>query len=429
MHRITFPLPVFRHCLHTLQQRPSSPLRHPIGVSRWARHIELLATAPASEAGHSLYMSWTDTFAMPHSLPPDCMGVLLLGRNQHRGRALGAVRFPAQDLTPVHALRLAGPGMLTINLQRGPRAEWSSQVGKESTQDSLERWSRTIGALGLEVWQRLRGLRYAIVGLGRTGSSLALARLGVRHLTLIDPDRLELHNLGEMLGASAADLGRYKVEAVASALTSTASPQLNIVTVPASITRWPALYAVQACDVLLSCVDHDSARLAATAVATVCCKPLLDIATGVHGSELDREMGADVRLVLPGNCLLCCGGLRDHTHALQVLAQPEAERAFSAQRDWRRERAGSLASLNHCAVGVALRLLEDFVAARIQDSTWVHLAFSPEDSLSVTYPPVSPPQPPVRCRLCRLTGWGDAGVPRLVDLWQAESPLGATESA
>ena len=134
-------------------------------------------------------------------LPPDCLGVLLLGRNQQRGRALGAVRLPAQDLTPVHSLRLVGPGMLRINLQRAPWPEWSSQAGEEPHQDLSERWSRTIGALGFDVWQRLIGLRYAIVGLGRTGSSLALAlaRLGVQHLTLIDPDLLERHNLGEML--------------------------------------------------------------------------------------------------------------------------------------------------------------------------------------------------------------------------------------
>ena len=271
------------------------------------------------------------------------------------------------------------------------------------------------------------GLRYALVGLGRTGSSLALAlvRLGVQHLTLIDPDHLELHNLGEMIGVTAADLGRPKVTAVASALTSMASPRLQIVTVPASITRWPALIAVQACDVVLSCVDDDSARLAATGLATVFCKPLLDIATGIHGSGADREMGADVRLVLPGQCLLCCGGLRDQTSALQGLARAEAERGLSTPRDWRHERAGSLASLNQCAVGVALRLLEDVVAARMQDSTWVHLAFTPAGALSVTYPALSWPETRLHCPLCRLTGWGEAGVPRLRDLWGADSPLWA----
>ena len=177
---------------------------------------------------------------------------------------------------------------------------------------------------------------------------------------------------------------------------------------------------------MVSCVDHDSARLAATALATVFCKPLLDIATGIHGSGADREMGADVRLVLPGQCLLCCGGLRDQTSALQVLARAEAERGLSAQRDWRHERAGSLASLNQCAVGVALRLLEDVVAARIQDSTWDHLAFTPAGALGVTYPALSWPGANFRWPPCRLSGWSEAELPCLVDLWGTDSPSWAT---
>lgn len=68
-------------------------------------------------------------------------------------------------------------------------------------------------------------------------------------------------------------------------------------------------------------------------------------------------MGADVRLVLPGQCLLCCGGLRHPAAARQALVSAEAARTLYAQRDWRRERTGSLASLNLTAVGRALQLL------------------------------------------------------------------------
>jgi len=291
-------------------------------------------------------------------------------------------------------------------------------------QPSTERWSRTIGALGLEVWQRLVGLRYAIIGLGRTGSNVALAltRLGVRHLTLIDPDRLELHNLGEMASVTAAHLGCPKVEAIAAGLSTMASPGTDRVLVPMSMTRWPALHAMQACDVLVTCVDHDGARLAATAVATLFCKPLLDIATGVHSSDDERQMGADVRLVFPGHCLLCCGGLRDIAQAQQVLADAEAEEVFTVQRDWRHQRAGSLASLNQCAVGIAMRLLEDSVAARLQHSTWVRIEFTPTGQLTVTYPPIPPVPERTPCPLCRLTGWGQEGMPHLRALWRADTP-------
>lgn len=223
-----------------------------------------------------------------------------------------------------------------------------------------------------------------------------------------------------MLGVTDADCGRPKVEVLADALAALALPSATIVPVPASITRLRALHAAQACDVLVSCVDHDSARLAATAMATVFCRPLLDIATGVHGHGPARQMGADVRLVLPERCLLCFGGLRHAAEAQHVLASAAAEGAFYAQRDWRHERAGSLASLNQCAVGMALRLLEDLIAERVQDSTWLHLEFDAMGRLAVSYPLVPPDNTPHPCRLCSLTGWGEEGLSRVAQLFRQD---------
>jgi len=57
---------------------------------------------------------------------------------------------------------------------------------------------RLIGALGgADVWDRLTGLHYTLVGLGRTGSLVAhtLARRGARRLTLIDPDAVSYTHL------------------------------------------------------------------------------------------------------------------------------------------------------------------------------------------------------------------------------------------
>jgi molybdopterin/thiamine biosynthesis adenylyltransferase len=45
-------------------------------------------------------------------------------------------------------------------------------------------------------------------------------RLGVRSLTLIDPDAIEAHNLGEMDTVTEEDLGAFKVEALAKRLRS-----------------------------------------------------------------------------------------------------------------------------------------------------------------------------------------------------------------
>lgn len=420
MHYLTMSVLLLRRYLHALLQHPTAPVRCPVGVSRWAEHVELLGAVPGSEIGRGLLLGWMDTLTVPRVLPPDCAGVLLLGRGLQRGQARGVVHLPTAPLAPLDGLRLVGPGMLTISLRQESLPEQWIRLVETADAGPTRRWARTMGALGREVWQRLIGLRYALIGAGRTGSgtALALARLGVGHLTLIDPDRLERHNVGEMLGVTDADCGRLKVDVLADALAAMALTPANIVPVPASITRLQALHAAQACDVLVSCVDHDSARLAAMAIATVFCKPLLDIATGVHGHGPARQMGADVRLVLPGRCLLCFGGLRNAAEARQVLTSAEMEGAFYAQRDWQCERAGSLASLNQCAVGVALRLLEDLMAERVQDSTWAHLEFDALGRLAVSYPVVPPANEPLSCRLCSLTGWGEEGLSRVAQLFR-----------
>jgi hypothetical protein len=277
-----------------------------------------------------------------------------------------------------------------------------------------------MGALGgEEIWRRLVGLHYGVIGAGRTGSGVAqaLARVGVKHLSLIDPDNVEMANLGEAQAfLSEADIGRFKVDAVADSLRMAAHPDLEITLVPVSITRLQALQAAQACDFLIVCCDHDSARLAAAAIAVMFAKPLVDIATGIHGHGDQRRMGADIRLVLCGHCLHCFGGLNNETQARQVLASADAEEAFYAGREWHRERAGSLSSLNESAIGLGLRLIEDFVAERIRESTWIHLEFDPEGRSRITYPRPAQPNGQNVCEICRLSGMGEAGLSRIPDL-------------
>ena len=103
-------------------------------------------------------------------------------------------------------------------------------------------------------------------------------------------------------------------------------------------------------DLIISCVDHDGARLVAAFVATAYHRLHLDVATGVHVTPGDaagltngagrRNMGADVRLVVPGaGCLLCYGGLRDFGAAMRNVLAPEAVGASPI--DWSTQRAGS----------------------------------------------------------------------------------------
>jgi hypothetical protein len=270
---------------------------------------------------------------------------------------------------------------------------------------------RTSAALGEEVWRRLTGLHYGIVGVGRSGSLLAEALVlgwGIRRLSLIDPDRLEPHNLGEMVGVREGDLGRYKADVLAEHCRAQGPAGLVVGTACGSITHLHALRMAQGCDVLFGCTDHDSARLALAVVAVLFCKPYLDVASDIHGTGAGRRMGVDVRLALPGErCLLCLGGLADPSAARRALTTADAERSLRAEREGRTERSGSLRSLTQFGVALALRLWEDFMAEHIQTSTWAHAEFDRAGRLQVEY---SFPRVGEECRVCPLLSLGEQGL-------------------
>jgi len=78
-----------------------------------------------------------------------------------------------------------------------------------------ERFSRTDLLIGENGVQRLKKSRVAVFGVGGVGSFTveALARLGVGHLTLVDPDKVAESNLNRQLIALHSTLGTYKVDA------------------------------------------------------------------------------------------------------------------------------------------------------------------------------------------------------------------------
>lgn len=78
-----------------------------------------------------------------------------------------------------------------------------------------ERFSRTALLIGENGVERLKKSRVAVFGVGGVGSFTveALARLGVGHLTLVDPDMVAESNLNRQLIALHSNIGEYKVDA------------------------------------------------------------------------------------------------------------------------------------------------------------------------------------------------------------------------
>ena len=301
------------------------------------------------------------------------------------------------------ALRSTHPSVVRIRvvgtgLHQATITEAASPAGSS-------RWSRIAGALGAAAHARLRETRFAVVGCGRTGSLVAttLARIGVSHLTLIDPDTVELHNLDAMDGTSYGDIGRPKVQAVADHL------RLFACGVPEpisqAVTTGTSIAALREADFVCCCVDDATARLATSTLATLFLKPLLDIGVGIHAHNGQVEKAADVRLVLPGEhrCLACYGGIAQQDQMLPLIG------GQTASTEWHEQRAGSLRSLNQVAAHLGIGIIEDLVTERVQHSQWLRLRY--KDYLPTIEPLTADPDP--ECPVCALGVRGDAALPQL----------------
>lgn len=134
----------------------------------------------------------------------------------------------------------------------------------------LLRYSRQILLPGFELagQQALRQARVLIVGAGGLGcpAALYLAAAGVGHITVVDPDTVELSNLQRQIAHRSSDVGRAKAERVAEA-GAALNPLVQLHAVVAAVdAAWLAanllVAGAPAFDCVLDCSDNFATRSA-----------------------------------------------------------------------------------------------------------------------------------------------------------------------
>lgn len=410
---LTLPRALLDRALRTLFRGGLRFLDHPVGVVRGPGQevIEIVLARHPTPTGDLLRIRLADEAAPP--LTGDfgderVLGSVVVGDGRRLGECAGVVRSGTAGFRPITELKLLGAGL--DRLEVGVRFN-QPQRSLVPLAPGSDRWSRTQRALGELTHRRATALRAGVVGCGRSGSLLAtqLARFGLESVVLVDPDRVELGNLGESeFGED--DLGMTKVEAVQRRLKSD-FPGMHLEPVAQSAAQLYAIEALKRCDVLFCAPDQPAPRLVAAILAAAFARPLIDLGTQVHRRPGQSLMGADVRLVLPDRCLFCFGGVRGERAGWEMLRDPGKEREFLRTRDWTRERQGSLRSLNLMAIALALRLFEDWAAGHIGESRWLHAEWDNVGALTLTAPAAeNSALTPCACALC---GWADAGIGQL----------------
>ncbi len=146
---------------------------------------------------------------------------------------------------------------------------------------------------------RLAQARVLMVGAGGLGcpASLALAHAGVGHLTLVDPDRVDVTNLHRQLWHRTSDVGWLKAESAAAGL-ARAFPHLSVEALAERVGTNNAEALFRAHDVVIDATDGTATKFFLSDVAVLTGVPL------VYGGVL-RMQGQAFRIDPDGPCLRC----------------------------------------------------------------------------------------------------------------------------
>lgn len=141
------------------------------------------------------------------------------------------------------------------------------------------RYQRNREMLSTQQQVRLFDSRVVVIGCGGLGGYVLeeLARLGVGHITAIDSDRFEEHNLNRQLLSTPGTLGRVKVEAAVQRIAEI-NPAVTLKPVQEYITRANGADLLAGAGCIVDAVDNVATRLDLEALCNELQIPL------VHGA-------------------------------------------------------------------------------------------------------------------------------------------------
>lgn len=148
-----------------------------------------------------------------------------------------------------------------------------------------EKFARSEALLGSEAMARLKAARVLVVGVGGVGSwcAEALVRTGLGHITLVDDDVVAESNVNRQCPATAATVGRAKVEAMAERLRAI-NPGCEVEARNSRFSSEAGFSSLTGFDLVVDAID------------SVDCKAELILGATEAGVPLVSSMGAALRL-------------------------------------------------------------------------------------------------------------------------------------
>ena len=200
------------------------------------------------------------------------------------GRIFARSVAPDGTFSPISKVAVAGEEIMSWRhadvVETDASSNGAGHSGGRAVGDVPEFARRTKQAFGAGTTAMLSQMSVAVVGCSGTGSPTIemLARLGVRRLVLVDPDRVEEKNLNRIFNATMADARReeFKVDVLARAikamgLGTVVDPIASDLFAPDVVRR------VARCDVVFGCMDSVDGRELLNRLAAFYLVPYIDV--------------------------------------------------------------------------------------------------------------------------------------------------------
>ena len=178
-----------------------------------------------------------------------------------------------------------------------------------------DRQARTVSAWGEERQADLARRRVLVVGAGSVGLDVVtrLAASGIRHITVMDFDIVQPHNLDRLVGAKPRDarLGRPKTYVAHREATDAATAaDARIEVSDWSVCEPEGLQVALDHDLIFSCVDRPWPRAILNTLAYSDLIPVIDGGIGIHTFADGRMRSAVWRshVIRPGRPCMSCNG-------------------------------------------------------------------------------------------------------------------------
>jgi len=250
--------------------------------------------------------------------------------------------------------RPLGGGMDVPVWEIGETVRLLSEPGIAASDASHDRQIRAFGAPGQAVVSRLR---VGVIGAGGTGSVVLqqLAHLGVRDITVIDPDVVDKTNLNRLVGAGPADVGTPKVE-VAHRTVLAVNPNAAVHAVRGDVVDDSVAKTLAAFDFAFLCTDSHASRAVVCQVAYQHLVPTIDMGVSITvGSDGVEYINGRVQMLAPGLTCLSCTRALDGEQIRREMMTPD-QRAADPYVQGVHEPQPAVISLNSTMASLAVTM-------------------------------------------------------------------------